>query len=282
MRRRGRAYNLVVLMVAVTVFNVMVAKALPMWSAVIQRDKEEELIFRGLQYAEAIRLFQARHGRPPQKLLELIETEPRFIRQLWNNPMMPKYDSEPPEGKGWELISPNQPTGAQPTTPDGQSPGAEKQDDEDSGGFGFGFDEEEEQQKVGPFIGVHSKEGGEAFRTFFDGTDYGQWNFTADLFDRPAIGGDPNAGLPMPVNAKEIGRAWPDNVKEFVRGQQAGQRPGGGGGQQRPPGVGTGQQRPPGVGGGQQRPPGGGQQQGGGGMRPGSGGGSAGRGGGEG
>ncbi|MEM7351331.1 MAG: hypothetical protein AAF657_11025, partial [Acidobacteriota bacterium] len=54
--RQSAGYNLVVLAVAVTVLNIVAAKALPMWSTMIQRAKEEELIFRGLQYAEAIRV----------------------------------------------------------------------------------------------------------------------------------------------------------------------------------------------------------------------------------
>jgi len=46
---------------------------------VIRREKEEELVFRGLQYAEAIRVFQNRFQRPPIRLQELIEVEPRSM-----------------------------------------------------------------------------------------------------------------------------------------------------------------------------------------------------------
>ena len=70
-------YNLVMLMVLVTVLNIAVAASLPAWSAVIRRDKEEELIFRGLQYAEAIRVFKQRFQRDPVRLEELIEVAPR-------------------------------------------------------------------------------------------------------------------------------------------------------------------------------------------------------------
>ena len=54
--KKCAGYNIVILAVAITVLNILVAKALPLWSHVIQREKEEELIFRGLQYAEAIRI----------------------------------------------------------------------------------------------------------------------------------------------------------------------------------------------------------------------------------
>ena len=58
--RPGRGYALVALIVIVAVMNVLVAASLPYWSQIIKRDKEAELIFRGLQYAEAIRVFQLR------------------------------------------------------------------------------------------------------------------------------------------------------------------------------------------------------------------------------
>ena len=52
-----RGYTLVILLILVTTLNVLVAASLPAWSAMDQREKEEELIFRGLQYAEAIRAY---------------------------------------------------------------------------------------------------------------------------------------------------------------------------------------------------------------------------------
>ena len=86
-RSSEAGYNLVVLAVLITVMNIAVAAALPYWSSWAKREKEAELIFRGLQYAEAIRLFRVRQGRLPTALEELIEVKPRVIRQLWPNPM---------------------------------------------------------------------------------------------------------------------------------------------------------------------------------------------------
>ena len=53
-------YNMVILIVAITVLNIVVAAMLPLMSTQIQREKEEELVFRGFQYAEAIRIYHAR------------------------------------------------------------------------------------------------------------------------------------------------------------------------------------------------------------------------------
>ena len=86
-RTRERGYNLVTLIVAMTVMNILVAVAMPWWSQRIQREKEEEAIFRGLQYAEAIRVFQLRQGRYPNTLEELVKLEPPALRQLWDDPL---------------------------------------------------------------------------------------------------------------------------------------------------------------------------------------------------
>jgi len=72
--RRGEAgYNLVILVVAITVMGILLAIALPSWGSIIRRDREEELIFRGFQYAEAIRCYKHRNGGLlPVRLEDLI------------------------------------------------------------------------------------------------------------------------------------------------------------------------------------------------------------------
>ena len=79
-RRSEAGYNLVILMMTLTVLNILMAAALPKWSHVIRREREEELISRGWQYAEAIRIFQNRFQRLPVRVEELMEVEPRSIR----------------------------------------------------------------------------------------------------------------------------------------------------------------------------------------------------------
>ena len=119
-RRRPRpqaGFNLLLVITFVTVLNVAVAAAMPRWSQVMQRAREQELIFRGLQYAEAIRVFQARFGRYPVSLEELVEVNPRCIRRLWDDPMHP-------EGK-WALIH------AEAQTPDGDLDDDDDDDEED-------------------------------------------------------------------------------------------------------------------------------------------------------
>ena len=54
---------------------------------VMQREREEELIFRGKQYALAFLDFQKRQGRFPLELKELMQTQPRSARKLFKDPM---------------------------------------------------------------------------------------------------------------------------------------------------------------------------------------------------
>ena len=86
-RRGERGYGLAALVGVLAVLAIALGAALPVWAARIQRGREAELVARGLQYAEAIRVFQRRFGRLPNRLEELVELEPRSIRRLWTNPM---------------------------------------------------------------------------------------------------------------------------------------------------------------------------------------------------
>lgn len=83
---RERGYTLIILIVAISVMSIGLLVAIPVWKTQIQREKEEELIFRGRQYVEAIRLFQIKYpGRFPDTLEQLLEE--KCIRKLFKDPM---------------------------------------------------------------------------------------------------------------------------------------------------------------------------------------------------
>lgn len=207
MKRSSEAgYNLVMLMVLVTVLNIAVAASLPSWSSVIRRDKEEELIFRGLQYAEAIRVFQNRFQRSPVRLEELIEVEPRSIRQLWKDPMTE-------DGK-WKLIPLQGPDGMgggqqgqQGDLGDlggGDNNGRDDDPEGDEGGFG---PKDGEEVQIGPFKGVRSRSSKTSFLLFNGKERYDEWHFTVDLLlgqgGPVSTGGSGGAGVPPPVNPNQ-------------------------------------------------------------------------------
>lgn len=77
---------MIMLMLFVAVLAIGLLVAFPVWETQLRREKEEELIFRGNQYVEAVRRFQLKNpGRFPATLEEL--EEERFIRKLFRDPM---------------------------------------------------------------------------------------------------------------------------------------------------------------------------------------------------
>ncbi len=76
------------LLIVLSVLAIGLAVAVPVWQTQIQREKEEELIFRGRQIVEAVRLYLSRHpGRYPRSLQELFEE--RCLRRIYKDPMTP-------------------------------------------------------------------------------------------------------------------------------------------------------------------------------------------------
>ena len=230
--RREAGYNLVILMVALTILNILLALALPKWSHVIRREREEELISRGWQYAEAVRIFRNRFQRPPVRLQELIEVEPRSIRKLWKDPMTD-------DGK-WALIPEGQ--APPPTVPPLDDNGRPKDDpDPDSGGDDdpsedidpdTGIGEKKGIVQIGPFSGVHSRSSKESILIFYGHNRYDEWHFTADLLmqgGHPGPGGDPTNVLQL--STRWLGRPLPPYLQIGPGGLPG---PGGAGGGPRP------------------------------------------------
>ncbi len=78
-------YVLIILMMAIFVMTLGLLVAVPVWQTELQREREEELIFRGRQYAEAVRIYvQKNPGRYPESLKELLDK--KCIRRLYRDP----------------------------------------------------------------------------------------------------------------------------------------------------------------------------------------------------
>lgn len=87
--RADHGYVLIILMMVVLVLFIGLTVAIPVLQTELQREKEAELIFRGRQYVEAVRLFQMKTpGRFPSSLGEL--EEKKFVRRLYKDPMTEK------------------------------------------------------------------------------------------------------------------------------------------------------------------------------------------------
>ena len=211
--RRGEAgYNLVILVVAITVLNIMVAAAIPLWRTAIRREKEEELIIRGFQYAEAIRVFQQRHGRLPVRLEELIEVKPRCIRRLWDDPITGKRDWVPVRVGMPGAIDPNNPEGPSKDPDDegdenGKDPdGREREDSPPAGGIGDFNATPDGNAGLGPIRGVRSRSREDSIKVMFGQNRYDQWQFTVEMLASGGIINEGGAGFPAPAGARTSAR----------------------------------------------------------------------------
>lgn len=146
-----------------------------------RRENEEELVFRGQQFVEAIRLFRARNGRFPLSLDELYKAKPRVIRKQWTDPMTGKADWKPlffgqdgqavgPPGGGGRVPTPPKPE----RTPGPGTPG---------------------EPQGAPIVGVTSRSCEESIRILDGRNRYCDWKFVFD----PNKQGGPKPPVPSVV-----------------------------------------------------------------------------------
>jgi type II secretory pathway pseudopilin PulG len=172
--RAVHGYTLVAVVIGMLILSIIIAAVGPALGNIGKRDREQELLFRGKQYARAIGLFQRRYGRYPNTLKELLENNPRTIRQLWKDPMCNCSDWylliwNTPDAlpQGSAAPAPGPPAGPTPTpTP---VPGA------------FGT-----PQVAGPIVGVRSKVHKEALQEWRGRRYYDEWRFIVGDADRDA------------------------------------------------------------------------------------------------
>jgi type II secretory pathway pseudopilin PulG len=99
MNSQRKGYTLLILLFAVSIVSIGLIVAVPVWQTQIQREKEEELIFRGNQYVEAVRLYQLKKpGAYPETLEELVDE--KCLRRLYKDPMTTHGE--------WNIILPYQ------------------------------------------------------------------------------------------------------------------------------------------------------------------------------
>jgi type II secretory pathway pseudopilin PulG len=74
------------LLVGLTVMSVLMTAALPVWTHFAKREKEEELIWRGQQYARAIGLFQRKFANTFPPNVDVL-VEQKFLRKKYKDPI---------------------------------------------------------------------------------------------------------------------------------------------------------------------------------------------------
>ena len=88
-QRRHRAdlgYAMAGLLVTLGVMSVILGMAMPVWRTVAQREREEELVFRGRQYARAIALYQRKFAASYPASLDVL-VDGKFLRKKFKDPM---------------------------------------------------------------------------------------------------------------------------------------------------------------------------------------------------
>jgi type II secretory pathway pseudopilin PulG len=88
LRRHEQGYVLIIMLLVVALMAITAAVALPAISFTIRRDREQEMVHRGVQYSRAIRVYFKKFGRYPTRLEDLDNTNNlRYLRKHYKDPI---------------------------------------------------------------------------------------------------------------------------------------------------------------------------------------------------
>lgn len=181
-------YAMAALLVAMSVMAVLMGALLPQWSTLATREKEQELIFRGNQYARAIGLFQRKFANTAPPTIDLL-VEQRFLRKKYKDPItqddfQPIYANQAAQGV-------TSPTGAQRPGEQGSANLGTPARQTLQSGFGSTG-----ATGAGGIIGVTSKSTESSLRIYNGRSKYNEWAFVyLQTAQRPQGSGGP-AGQP--------------------------------------------------------------------------------------
>ena len=168
-------YAVAALLVALAVMAVMMSVALPVWRHEAQRQKEDELIWRGTQYVRAIRLYQMKTGTLPPSVDALVQG--RFIRKKYKDPitnddfdLLGPAASTPGLAPGRGQSTPGRPT--QPSTPSSAMGTPQT-----STNFSTSGPAVSNGSVPGGLTGVRSKSKDESIKLYQGRTHYNEWTF---------------------------------------------------------------------------------------------------------
>jgi type II secretory pathway pseudopilin PulG len=208
--RGNRGYAMAALLVAMSVMAVLMSALLPVWSHLATREKEEELIFRGRQYARAIGLFQRKYANTAPPTIDVL-VEQRFLRKKYKDPItnddfQPIYANQAamqPPGGGPSAQRPGQ--SATISTPAQQTL---------QSGFG--------STGIGPqggLIGVTSKSKDESIKIYNGRSRYNEWAFVhIQTAQRPGQSGVPGGQGQQPQGQPGPFGMQPGNMPNGPRG----------------------------------------------------------------
>jgi type II secretory pathway pseudopilin PulG len=195
---REAGFTLVALMASVTIMLILMGVGARSWSYVMKDAREEELIFRGGQIADAIQRYQQKNGNTPPASLDVL-VKGKFLRKLYKDPMTPKGE--------WRLVRQGESLTPVPQPSPGPSRGPTPPTTRPSGpGVPV-------PMGIGPIVGVASVSKEKGLRLFNGRRPYNEWIFAAG---QPRVVGRmsvvpplPGAGVPAPGGGRPGSPAAP-------------------------------------------------------------------------
>lgn len=208
-RRRDEGYILLTLILFMTLLAIAMLATAPSIAFQVRRDREEELVHRGVQYSRAVQKYFKKFGRYPTRIEELENTNQiRFLRKRYKDPITGKdfkvlhigevqlsfgagIAGATPAGAqpgaaaapSGATSSPAQASSASGSTP-GPSAGSQQSAGDKLSGQVFGG---------GPIVGVVSTSKDQSIREFNHKDHYNQWQFIYDpSTDRGGLLSTPN------------------------------------------------------------------------------------------
>ena len=197
-----RGYAMAALLVALSIMAIMMTVVMPVWKQTTQREREEELIFRGKQYVHAIGMFQRKFANAYPPNIDVL-VEQRFLRKKFKDPITNDDFVPIPVGQGVPG-APQQPGGQrgatgstaagggrQTQTPTSTQPGGGR-----TGGPGISAGST--GQTSGGISGVTSKSKDQSIRLYNGRGHYNEWAFVYIPQVQAPGAGAPGAGVPGP------------------------------------------------------------------------------------
>ena len=173
-------FSLVAVAASITMMMLFMGMAMPTWKYVMQNAREEELIFRGGQIADAIDRYQKRHNNAPPVSLDVL-VKGKFLRKAYKDPMV--------ENGQWRFVRPGEAQAGLPGA-GGRQPGVPGQPGQPGqpgptptptprAGRGTPVGGQQPGAAFGPFVGVASTNKEKSLRVFNGRQRYDQWLFIA-------------------------------------------------------------------------------------------------------
>ena len=176
--RGSEGYVLLGVLIGITLLGIGLTAAVTLWTRVVQRDREAELLFRGEAIVRALERFrQARPGTLPETLDELVEG--KYLRRAWLDPMT---------GAEFRILRVAAPAGAaavggvgafRPTNPAGEEeppPASDERDPVETSADGA-----EAGEAATGITGVVSTSDLLGFRSYQGARRYSEWRFEAQV-----------------------------------------------------------------------------------------------------